>query len=289
MGPTDPIDQDHDPAMDEVPRMFRTLFRVMETIPREPAWDLEYRRSTLLAGWVDEHRESLQWWKNFAVRPPASADSPIPAASPKELTELYALSRVFDCFISDGFSNEIFRQLGDALGGREVEEADFHPFYHEIALVEQAKDEAQPIVIMDWTWPCMMLGDLLLCRGGVMVSGGIQCIDGTIAESSTLYWTYNRGKNGRGCSDLSHGWGHNSQWATDFRRDYRIGGRFYYNVDGVVDLAADPATWPRGNSDTLSMAERLEVLRHRGCVISRIPSQHDLFPFKWRWSEIAGQ
>ena len=30
------------------------------------------------------------------------------------------------------------------------------------------------------------------------------------------------------------GWGHNSQWRTEFRRDYQLPGRFLYNVDFLL-------------------------------------------------------
>jgi len=52
-----------------------------------------------------------------------------------------------------------------------------------------------------------------------------------------LYFTYLR--RSRPTCDLSHGWGSNSQWSTDFRRDYAGGGMLHHNVDGVATLSAE--------------------------------------------------
>ena len=49
--------------------------------------------------------------------------------------------------------------------------------------------------------------------------------------------------------------------APDFRRDYRIGGRFYFNVDGEHNIAN-----AGGSEDGLTQAERIELLTHR-CFI----------------------
>ena len=64
----------------------------------------------------------------------------------------------------------------------------------------------------------------MFSRAGVAVCGGKDYIQPEIAMSSTIYWAFRRKY--RPYSDLSHGWGSNSQWRTSFRRDYRIGGRF---------------------------------------------------------------
>ena len=48
---------------------------------------------------------------------------------------------------------------------------------------------------------------------------------------SPLYFAYQR--NGRVARDLSHGWGSNSQWRTNFRRDYLWNGCYVFNADGA--------------------------------------------------------
>jgi hypothetical protein len=68
----------------------------------------------------------------------------------------------------------------------------------------------------------------------------------------------------RPCQDLSTGWGSNSQWGTDFRRDYVDGDLLRYNVDAKPDRFA-----PKARDD--------ELLRHRCSV--RAPALDDAFPY----------
>lgn len=90
----------------------------------------------------------------------------------------------------------------------------FHPFYHEIVQVEQAQDPTEPIQIVETLWTGLLLNQMMFARSGVKVRGGGDHIIKEIAETSRLYWTYWR--NNRRAVDRSHGWGHNSQWGTDF-------------------------------------------------------------------------
>jgi hypothetical protein len=110
----------------------------------------------------------------------------------------------------------------------------FHPFYHEIVTVEQADDRQEPISLTGTLWTGFMLGQMMFCRAGVSVCGGSDHIVKEIAETSRIYWTYQR--NNRRARDLSRGWGHNSQWGADFRRDYLAPDAFHYNVDGEIPL-----------------------------------------------------
>ncbi len=88
-------------------------------------------------------------------------------------------------------------------------------------------DEA-PVLIAEH-WPGAIVGSLLLARAGVTVRAGAHHIDGVVAARSGLHWAWWR--TNRPTIDLSHGCGHNSEWATDFRRDYVIDGHLHYNVD----------------------------------------------------------
>ncbi len=77
-------------------------------------------------------------------------------------------------------------------------------------------------------------------------------------------------------SDLSHGWGSNSQWGTNFRRDYQIDGELYYNVDGRHDLRK-----PFARSEDrygLSQEERIELLINRCFIVTERP-HNNLWPF----------
>ncbi len=173
-----------------------------------------------------------------------------------------------------------------ALGLERIDTPDFHPFYHEIVVVDQATDVASPISIVDELWPGFMLGHLLICRAGVHVRGGADFILKDIAESSTLYWASWR-KN-RPYRDLSQGWGHNSQWRTEFRRDYTDGRNFVYNTDGTRDARlpdlrrnADgtrDAHLPDPRREDLSPDERVELLINR-CFVRTPEPDDDLFPY----------
>ena len=210
------------------------------------------------------------------------------------LQHLYALSRVSDLLlvpfepvrlellrdtIRDGepwlpsavLTEDERRAWWQALGMSPIPETQpFHPFYHEIVAVEQAEDPTEPISVTATLWTGFLLGQMLFARAGVAVRGGREHIVKEIAETSRLYWTYWR--NNRRASDASHGWGHNSQWATDFRRDYATHEAYYYNVDGNIDgpiplLDADGRVDPEATTEELSPRGALEIMRHR-CLVT---------------------
>jgi hypothetical protein len=175
-----------------------------------------------------------------------------------------------------------------ALGMRPIEAVTFHPFYHEIVAVESSSDPSEPITLVETMWPGFMLGQMLLCRAGVKVRGGSQNISKQVAETSTLYFTYRR--NNRPTSDLSHGWGSNSQWGTDFRRDYEDAAMFYYNVDRAVSV---DEPYPFSEYDqydaedqtvSLTRDQRIELLTHRCFIVTDKP-HGDLWPFDFTYEE----
>ena len=122
-----------------------------------------------------------------------------------------------------------------SLGMQQADQPTFHPFYHEIVDVDQASDPDEPIAWWNM-WQAFLLGHMLFCRAG-LGSWRRTFIRKDIAENSRLYWTYAR--HNRQAVDLSHGSGHNSQWSTDFRRDYVTQDAYYYNVDGEDDIRED--------------------------------------------------
>ncbi len=214
-----------------------------------------------------------------------------------DLWELYAFSRVNDMLLL-GFEPdnpaigewsgpeitlEEYRRFMLPLGLGEISHAGFCPFFHEIVEVEQAEDADEPITLSETVWPGYMLGAMLLSRTGVKVRGGANHIVKEVAENSTLYWTFRR--RNRTVDDLSHGWGSNSQWRTQFRRDYRTETAFYYNVDEMPengDLAISSL-----NGDELTTDERIELLRNR-CFIKTTKPHQDLFPYNDFYVEMRG-
>jgi hypothetical protein len=237
----------------------------------------------VLLPWLEANREEERWLRSFGER----QANPVPPAAIEDRWRLYALLRVNEMLLlrfqegrADGtdyqglkISLDEYLAFMTGLGLRQATEASFSPFFHEIVEVEQSSDDDAPITLIGEFWPALMLGDMMFSRAGVLVVGGRKHIRKEIAESSTIYWAYRR-KN-RPYNDLSHGWGGNSQWRTDFRRDYCLGGTFFFNVDGKHDLA-QPAT--KEDRDGLTRDERIELLVHR-CFITAAKPHHDLWPY----------
>lgn len=225
------------------------------------------------------------WLAAFAAR----TGSPVPEASVEDLWRLYAFSRVNDILVL-GFqpapvtvadyewperpvmiSLAQYAEFMTALGFTPFHETAFHPFYHEIVEVEPADAPDTPATIVRVLWPGWSLGPMLFSRAGCIVRSGRNIIVKEVAESSTLYWTYRR--RNRPCEDLSCGWGHNSQWRTSYRRDYRLGNRLYYNVAGTLDVTKpDTGENPDPDREKLTVSERVEFLIHR-CFV-RTPKPH---------------
>jgi hypothetical protein len=234
----------------------------------------------VLAPWLAESGEIAQaWLRDFAQR----KGSPIPAASDEDLWTLYALSRINDTLLMSfqpGTRGHAFElSLDDylafvtAIGLQIAREPTFSPFFHEIVTIEQETAADSPIAAGRQYWPALMLGDMMLARAGVAVTGGRAHVHKEIAETSTMYWAFRRRNRPR--YDLSVGWGHNSQWRTPLRRDYRIGGSLYFNVDGNNDLTLPT---PAPDRDNLPPDARLELLLHR-CFITVPDPPEVCFPF----------
>lgn len=217
----------------------------------------------------------------------------------EHLWELYAFSRASDVLLLpfqkgdyDGSSWAGPNLTPDerdsylvSLGLSPIARKTFHPFFHEIVEVVQSSDAAEPISFDTVLWSGFMLGSLLFCRAGVRVRGGRDYIKKEIAETSTLYFTYRR-KN-RPVSDLSHGWGSNSQWRTGSRRDYVDEAYFYYSVDGAIDASLPPTdNSPLSAGGNLVPKERIELLVNRCFILSESPHQ-ELWPYHDRFSEIT--
>jgi hypothetical protein len=221
------------------------------------------------------------------------------------LWELYALSRVSDVLLlslqppappgvqdgpdpwtaitPDGYAG-FFARLGMVPF---AEDGGFDPFLHEIVEVEQSGDPDEPVRITDVVWPGFWLGSVLFGRAGVRVRAGVRHAERGVADRSPLYWTYLRRH--RPTVDESQGWGHNSQWRTDFRVDLRTTAGDVLNACGRDDALGVDDDAVTGE---LTPAERDDLLRHR-CLL-RTPSRvgrleavsagwaADLYPFDWR-------
>jgi hypothetical protein len=144
----------------------------------------------------------------------------------------------------------------NAIGATTIAENAFHPFFHEIVAVRPSDDPDQAPGIIAEHWPGALINSLLLARAGVTVQAGSNWMDPIVASQSWLYWAWWR--RNRVARDLSHGWGQNSQWRTEFRRDYVVGDELHYNVDGILTT-----TTPQKEGWNLPSADRLVLLRYR--------------------------
>jgi len=197
---------------------------------------------------------------------------------------LYALSRVAELLIvssqppaTDPDDNPVnqplppaaYHRFITAIGGHSPPADHFHPFLHEIVAAEQDPDpDLPPALVTSW-WPPCVIGSLLLIRGGVTVRAGSRHLDPAVATGSTLYWAWTRRY--RPVADLSHGWGHNSQWRTDFRRDYQLPDRLAYNVDAALNPKPEHPGGMPFNRD-------VDLLRHRCRTL--VDDQEEQWPWE---------
>ncbi|PTA47857.1 hypothetical protein [Micromonospora sp. RP3T] len=203
----------------------------------------------VLAPWIAANPAILS-----ALRQVGDATMATVALDHQDRYALYALSRVLELLIlphqppatrvgepADWLPRSAYHRFGTAIGATFTDPDRFHPFLHEIVEAEPADDPRQePVLIGQW-WPGCLVGSLLLVRGGASVMAGTDHLDPVLATTSTLYWAWRRRY--RDVADLSHGWGSNSQWGTEFRRDYALPDRFVYHADAMLAGAppwADP-------------------------------------------------
>jgi hypothetical protein len=231
-----------------------------------------------------------------------------PEAMACELVDLYCAARLNDLMLASfqhaSASNwpcpppdltlKQYVDVWQRLGFESVTPARFHPFWCEIVSVETAPDGAigddaiagphgdATIEIVEVLWPAIRLGAMLFSRAGVRVRAPASVLAPDVAPASILYWTWNRRH--RPATDLSEGWGHNSQWSTDFRRDFDLGDRYAYNVDvgdkSRVDLRELPPPGRGGRSlDSLSRDDRIDFLRHRCLTRHVLETDAGLWPY----------
>jgi hypothetical protein len=243
----------------------------------------------ILETWPDDNAEELRWIADFERR----TNDNWSAATDEDECRLYTLFRVTSLMLlrfqsgrADGTDYkgpalpvEAIQFFLERLGFRVPNTHEYHPFYHEILSVNQAERSEEPVHITQVHWPCFMLGDMIFCRSGVSVSAGRSYVIKEIAESSKLYWTYRR--KDRPCNDRSHGWGHNSQWRTALRRDYRTKDRYHFNIGGRESLNDLTVT-----VDDMPLPYLIELVRNR-CLVKTQLDDSDLHPYPYSYIEYA--
>lgn len=257
------------------------LFRALHEYEGKDAY------SDVLERWPEENPDECRWLVDFSLR----SEGCWSAATDEDLCRLYAAFRVTSTLLlrfqvgrADGtdypgpaISVEGYQLFHEALGFRVPEAPAFHPFFHEIVGVQQAPVSETPIVIEEYVWPPLMLRSMMFCRAGVVVSGGASHVVKEVVERSKLYWTFRR--KDRPYEDLSHGWGSNSQWRTQLRRDYQSPPGFHFNIDAKESLNAATDT-----VDGIAVAAMVELVRNR-CMIRSAVEDSDLCPYRYSYTE----
>lgn len=241
---------------------------------------------------IEPHREALAQARVFfeEIRDRAPTWSPWPELHPGESENLYALSRLNDLTLERLQPAPQERPRADdprlptaaqyetfwrALGFAVARPTAFHPFHCEV--VEVVAGERDEVEVLDVLWPALNLGGMMFSRAGVRIRAPASRYLPGIA-STTLYWSWRR--RGRATTDMSDGWGHNSQWRTDFRRDFELADRYAYNVD-VRDEGIDLASVPEdADAGGLSRAQQIDLLRHRALTLPLLAQDGGLYPFR---------
>lgn len=255
---------------------------------------LEYKRHTLfydvLLPWIEKANIAIAELSRFRHH---SAYDHRDEAAQAAMWNLYALSRVNDVLLGSFQSKpndpspkrqvaaEEYAAFFSQIGFTVVERNRYSPFSHEILRVHQSDNDGEPIGVLEQHWPLLMFGDMLFSRSGVEVIGGRQHVVKEIAEKSVMYFTFWRVN--RKTFDRSKGWGHNSQWRTNFRRDYESKGKRFYNVDGRNSLNA-PKESEFDQEDGLTIEQRIELCKNR-CFVVTSADDDDLHPFHERFEE----
>lgn len=251
--------------------------------------------------WLQKNSEQIADWFSMLREQHSAANLP----SAEDLWDLYAFSRVNDLLLIDFQPvnpNYLPHRYSDWLDlsldhyveiitrcGLEIRQAEprFSPFFHELVEVEICGDLANPYEIIGEFWPAVTNGNLLISRAGARVLTNGNCANATVATNSTLYWQYDRRY--RETSDLSHGWGSNSQWRTALRCDFIEGEIFHFNARGSIDISGEFHDVTCNQNDGASPHEvgipisgQASLLLHR-CQLTN-PVADEVWPYDLRFS-----
>ena len=156
---------------------------------------------------------------------------------------------------------------------------EFHPFFYEIVDIKAGE---VPFLLHSVHYPALFLGNLLINRGGATITLPIEQYPINEIKTAPIYWAYTRNK--RDAHDLSHGWGHNSQWFTGFRFDFKTDKGLFYNFR-AKDTLNNPnqevlATLEK---DNISLSEAIDLVRYRQLLYPHKKEQQ--WPYDYRFFE----
>lgn len=220
--------------------------------------------------------------------------------NPSDLTpevnwELYALSRILDLlalrlmhgptnyessFMNPDMSISDYVDFVELLGFRAEYPVDYHPFNCEVIETRSGDIDYE---IVSCIFPAIKFNNLLIKRSGVVIRNDSNNFDLNLINSAAIYWAFRRSN--RACFDLSHGWGGNSQWRTEFRIDLETEKNYLYNINGKFDLNLKTnETLNELASQNLEVSEAIELLVNRQFISCR-KDDSDLFPYDFRYEE----
>lgn len=207
--------------------------------------------------------------------------------------ELYALSRVLDVLAlagRPGQYTEAFDRDAPLLTTNEYIELieflgldiswprHYHPFHCEIATAVPGEANFE---IIESKHPAIKLKNLMIKRSPVTITLKPKDYDLNRVNNATLFWTFRRSN--RKTTDLSEGWGSNSQWRTEFRMDIETEQSYIYNLKNTLDLnELNEATITELNNYNLTAEEAIELLVHRQ-FITCTQADNDQFPYDFRY------
>jgi hypothetical protein len=239
----------------------------------------------VLAPWIREN-DYKNYWDELNI---------VKGISQEDNWKLYAFSRVLDLLTLNFQPNNgadesswlgpkiSITEYLDFIGllGLEIKyQKDFNPFYCEVI---EAKAGNENFKIETCLFPAIKLKNVIVKRSGVIITVNPKDFNIALINSAKTYWTYRR-KNRR-YQDLSHGWGHNSQWRTEIRIDIESNDRFIYNEHGTSSLNdVTEELIEKLRQQNLELDEAIELTKNRH-FINCIKDDGDLFPYDFRFEE----
>lgn len=248
----------------------------------------------ILKTWVTENNYN-DYLNNLSSKLQIEKISELPQV---DIWELYALSRVLDILtlqlqpnnILDGsdwlrfnidFSINEYIEFNKLLGLEIFTPNSFNTFDCEIIEAKEAELDFQ---IDEIFFPGLKLNKLMIKRAGTKITLNPKKYNLSLTNNSTMYWTFVR--RNRCHNDLSHGWGHNSQWRTDFRLDIETDKSYIYNLKGIFNLNNTSIELKEVlNQENLEIQEAIELVKYRH-LINYIKDNKSLFPYDFMYEEL---
>ncbi len=260
-----------------------TEFSIRDLYHKIPGYKGDQILTELLMPWLEQNR-----YREYLDTLPLNKEM-----REEDNWELYAFSRVLDLLAlsnkPDSYiegvqedeplltTNE-YIELVKSLGLDTGYPEQYDPFHCEIATAIAGSLNFE---IAGYQHPVIKLKQLMIKRSPVAITLDPEVYDFNLVNNATLYWTFRRSN--RKTTDLSEGWGHNSQWRTGFRLDIEKEQSYIYNLNGKFDLnVLDPATLEELKNQDLTVEEAIELVVNRQFIRCSKPYAYQ-FPYDFKY------